>query len=96
MKNLAQVKLNGQEIETLWKPPFRTEISAALKPGANKLEIKITNLWPNRLIGDQKLPADKRITWISTRSYKADSPLLVSGLLGPVTIQPARVIEVAP
>ena len=55
---IAQPKLNGQELGTLWKPPFRTEITKFLKPGENTLEIKVVNLWPNRMIGDEQLPED--------------------------------------
>ena len=58
VKNFAEVSLNGRSFGTLWKPPFRVNISAALKPGRNKLEVRVTNLWPNRLVGDEQLPAD--------------------------------------
>jgi hypothetical protein len=58
VKNLAQVSLNGQDLGILWKPPFQLDITAAAKPGPNDLEIKITNLWPNRIIGDAQLPED--------------------------------------
>jgi hypothetical protein len=58
VKNLAQVKLNGTDLGILWKPPFRVDIAAAAKPGTNHLEVSITNLWPNRLIGDAQLPED--------------------------------------
>jgi hypothetical protein len=59
VKNLAEVSLNGKSLGILWKPPFRVEITQAAQPGKNKLEIKITNLWPNRLIGDEQLPDDR-------------------------------------
>jgi hypothetical protein len=52
------VSLNGHDFGVLWKPPFRVNVTAAAKPGANKLVVKITNLWPNRLIGDEQLPPD--------------------------------------
>lgn len=55
---IAEVKLNGKDLGILWKPPFRVDISSAVKPGRNNLEIKITNLWANRLIGDAQLPDD--------------------------------------
>ena len=58
VKNFAEVFFNGQSLGVLWKPPFRINLTAAAKPGANKLEIKVTNLWPNRLIGDEQLPPD--------------------------------------
>ena len=55
---IAEVKLNGKDLGILWKPPFRVEVTDALKPGENTLEIKVVNLWPNRLIGDEQLPPD--------------------------------------
>ena len=58
MKNFAEVSLNGQNLGVFWKPPFRVNITAAAKPGMNHLVVKVTNLWPNRLIGDEQLPAD--------------------------------------
>lgn len=59
VKNLAEVSLNGKSLGILWKPPFRVNISSAAQPGKNKLEIKVTNLWPNRLIGDEQLAEDR-------------------------------------
>ena len=59
VKNFAEVSLNGQNLGILWKPPFRLNLTAAAKPGANKLAVKVTNLWPNRLIGDEQLPLDR-------------------------------------
>jgi hypothetical protein len=59
VKNFAEVSLNGQDLGVLWKPPFRVNVSGAAKAGANKLLVKVTNLWPNRLIGDEQLPADR-------------------------------------
>ena len=58
VKNLAEVKLNGQDLGILWKPPFCVDATNALKPGTNRLEVRVTNLWPNRLIGDEQLPDD--------------------------------------
>ena len=59
VKNLAEVWLNGKPLGILWKPPFRADITGAAQPGKNKLEIKVTNLWPNRLIGDEQLASDR-------------------------------------
>src|SRR3989442_15278690 len=61
-RDFAQVQLNGQDLGTLWKPPFQVDISKAAKPGRNKLEIKIVNLWVNRMIGDEQLPEDSERT----------------------------------
>ena len=58
VKNIAEVFVNGKPLGVLWKPPFRMEITGGARPGKNQLEIKITNLWPNRLIGDEQLPPD--------------------------------------
>jgi hypothetical protein len=58
VKNFAEVSLNGKPLGILWKPPFRVDVTAAARTGRNKLEVKITNLWPNRLIGDEQLPPD--------------------------------------
>ena len=57
---MAQVQLNGQDLGTLWKPPFQVDISKAARTGNNKLEIKIVNLWVNRMIGDEQLPEDSK------------------------------------
>jgi hypothetical protein len=84
VKNLAEVSVNGKPLGIVWKPPFRVEVTGAIKPGANELEVKVTNLWVNRLIGDQQPNAAKKYTYTSQQFYRAESPLLPSGLLGPV------------
>ena len=81
---MARVALNGKDLGVLWKTPFQVDITSATGPGANTLEITVANLWPNRLIGDQSLPPEKRIAWTTWSPFKKDSPLLESGLLGPV------------
>jgi hypothetical protein len=50
---VAEAVLNGHDLGILWKPPFRVEVGDCLKVGRNRLEVKVTNLWPNRLIGDE-------------------------------------------
>jgi len=116
VKNFAQVFLNGQDFGILWKPPFRVNVTGPAKSGINKLMIKVTNLWPNRLIGDEQLPEDVewradgglarwpkwlldgkpsptgRLTFTTWHHYTKNSPLLESGLLGPVTLRTAEVI----
>lgn len=55
---MARIRLNGQDCGIAWKPPYRVEISKAIRPGVNKLEISVVNLWINRLIGDEQRPLD--------------------------------------
>jgi len=86
VQNLAEIILNGQNVGILWKTPFRADITSYLKTGENILEIKVTNLWVNRLIGDQQPGTDNRITYTTRPFYQADSPLKPSGLMGPVNI----------
>lgn len=86
VKEIAQVKLNGKDLGIVWTNPWQVDISKAIKPGNNELEIEVINLWPNRLIGDAALPEDKRLTRTNIHFKKTD-PLLPSGLLGPVTVQ---------
>jgi hypothetical protein len=94
VKNIAEVTLNGKPLGILWKEPFQADVTAAARVGENTLTIQITNLWPNRLIGDQKLDAKDRLTWASVSLYKATDPLLPSGLLGPVTLRPKAVVTI--
>ncbi len=85
VRELAVVSVNGTRVATAWRPPYTVDITNALKRGTNRLEIGVVNLWPNRLIGDQQLNA-KPIAVAPMSPYKASSPLLPSGLLGPVRI----------
>ncbi len=85
VKDLAEVSLNGQPLGVLWKHPFAVDVTGALHAGKNQLEVKVTNVWPNRIIGD-KQPGAQRIAYSTFDPYKADSPLLPSGLLGPVKL----------
>jgi len=90
VKNIAEVTLNGKSLGILWKEPFQVDVTGAVQTGENKLSVKVTNLWPNRLIGDQKLPEKARATWASVSLYKETDPLLPSGLLGPVKLIPIK------
>lgn len=87
VKNVAEVILNGQNLGTVWKIPFVVKADEALKSGENTLEIKVTNTWVNRLIGDAKKKPGERITFTTMPFYQGDEPLLTSGLLGPVEIK---------
>lgn len=86
VKNLAQISVNGKNLGIVWKAPFRVDATSALKPGFNRLEVKVTNLWVNRLIGDVQPNITQKYTFTTQAYYKADSPLLPSGLLGPVRL----------
>ncbi len=118
VKNMAQVRVNGTDLGVLWKPPFRVDITKNLVAGKNRIEISVTNLWPNRLIGDEQQPEDcewnpdgslkawpawllegqprpsaGRYTFTTWKHYHKDSPLLESGLLGPVQLKSMLVKE---
>ena len=86
VKNIAEVKVNGQELGIVWKTPFKMNVTEALVQGENTIEIKVTNLWVNRLIGDQQPNISNKITYTTQAFYQANAPLKSSGLLGPVTI----------
>ena len=55
---MAKVSLNGKDLGVLWKPPYSVDATGALRAGDNSLEIRVTNLWVNRMIGDEELPED--------------------------------------
>jgi len=86
----AKVTLNGKDLGVVWCAPRRVDITEAIKTGENELEIEVVNKWPNRLIGDAKLPADQRRTRTNITKYnspKTGEPALQpSGLLGPVRL----------
>ncbi len=84
--NIASIKLNGKDCGIVWTSPFQINIIKALKTGENLLEIEVSNTWANRLIGDQRLPADKRYTFTTAPFRLQGKPLLPAGLLGPVSI----------
>jgi hypothetical protein len=87
VKNLARVRLNGRDLGVVWTTPWRVEIANAVKSGPNDLEIEVVNLWPNRLIGDARLPKEQRRTATNVEKFnKPVAALLESGLLGPVTV----------
>ena len=99
VKCLAQVRLNGRDLGVVWTAPWAVELTGAVQPGRNDLEIVVVNTWVNRLIGDAALPPEKRTTQtnvglqIGKRTFKAfqgfasEDPLMPSGLLGPVRLE---------
>ncbi len=87
VRDVATVSVNGRPLATLWIAPWRVDVTDVLNPGANQLEVEIINVWNNRLVGDQALPVEKRLTSLSLDTIKSQTPLLPAGLLGPVTLQ---------
>ena len=86
---MASITINGNKLPVKWSPPFQFDITSYIKSGENKLEVEVVNLWPNRLIGDSKLPVEKRLTKTNIMKYEeADSDKLLreSGLIGPVSL----------
>jgi hypothetical protein len=86
---IAQVTLNGRDLGILWTMPFRVDISDALKPGQNLLQVNVVNSWRNRLVGDRDLPQSRRYTKTNI-TIRPEWKLLESGLLGPVTIKKSQ------
>jgi hypothetical protein len=84
--NIATIKINGIDCGTLWTAPYQLDITKAIKQGENKIEIAVTNTWHNRLIGDNLLPAEKRITFTNAPFRLKDKPLLPAGIMGEVKI----------
>ncbi len=108
VKNMARVKLNGKDLGVVWTAPWQVDISGVVMQKGNRLDIEVANLWPNRMIGDERLTNDgvkdgkwpewlvaglprpsQRVSFTTHRHFSANSPLLKSGLLGPVTIRVA-------
>lgn len=87
VKNLARVKINGQSAGGLWTAPWAADITDLVSETVNSIEVELVNLWVNRMIGDSKLPQDKRPTWLANNYFKPTDSLQPSGLLGPVTIK---------
>jgi hypothetical protein len=83
---MAEVIINGKNLGILWKAPFRINLDKAVRKGMNDLEVRITNLWPNRLIGDER--TSERTTFTTWKHWNKDSQLQPSGLSGPVVIRP--------
>jgi hypothetical protein len=91
VRELAEVRVNGKSCGVTWTPPFRVDITSAVKPDVNRLEIEVVNFWPNRIIGDAALAKEQRLTRTNIRKLTKDTKLMESGLLGPV-----RVLEMSP
>lgn len=83
---IASVKVNGNELGTIWQPPYAADITDALRKGDNRLEIEVISLWRNRVIGDQQKDCTHKYTYTPYPFYNADSKLIPAGLVGPVKL----------
>jgi hypothetical protein len=87
VKEIAEVTINGSPVGgVLWKPPYSVDATRALHAGRNRVEVKVTNLWVNRIVGDAQPSATTRYTFLGFPQYSKDTPLLESGLIGPVRL----------
>jgi hypothetical protein len=93
LHEIASVRLNGQDLGTVWTKPARVEVTGVLKPTGNDLEIVVVNLWPNRLIGDEGLLKESRLTETNIHKFNSSTPLLPSGLIGPVKVLSIKELE---
>jgi hypothetical protein len=96
---LAEVRLNGKPLGVVWTAPWTVDLTGAVRPGVNQLEISVTNVWANRLIGDAGLPPEKRLTKTNIllqagpakfpryKGYSSRDALIPSGLMGPVQLE---------
>ena len=84
--DLAELFVNGESAGILWKKPFKAEISGLLKAGENAVEVRVTNVWVNRLIGDRQPDCPKVTTYSSRAFYNADGRTVPAGLIGPVVL----------
>jgi hypothetical protein len=94
--DVAEVLVNRKPAGIVWKPPYQLDIGALVVDGTNTVEVRVANLWVNRLVGDAQ-PGAAKVTFTAAPTYKADAPLRPAGLIGPVTLrvsaaatQPAR------
>ncbi len=88
VREVAEVKVNGMQAGFAWHAPYRVDITKAVKPGQNTVEVRIGNLWANRLIGDAQ-PGANKLTNTALPTYRASAPLQKSGLIGPVVLMGA-------
>jgi hypothetical protein len=86
VRDLAEVVVNGTTLPLLWKAPFEADVTRALHSGANRVEIRVTNEWTNRILGDRTAPAAQRVLAPGPPAFGRAPSLPASGLLGPVTI----------
>lgn len=84
--NMAEVIVNGSSCSTLWTFPYKANVTKAIRPGKNDITIKVTNTWHNRLIYDNSLPKEKRITWTNAPFRLQNQALASAGLVGNIAL----------
>ena len=84
--DVAEVTVNGKTCGIAWTPPYRVEVTDALREGHNELRVAVANTWHNRLVGDVRLAEAERTTWTTAPSPDRRAKLLEAGLLGPVVL----------
>ena len=96
VQEMASIKINNQQFPVKWSAPFIFDITKYVKAGLNSLEIEVVNMWPNRLIGDRKLPKEERFTKTNINKFDAEDAekyLRASGLIGPIKLRKIEVID---
>lgn len=93
LREIATVIVNGHEAGSVWRQPFAVRIDGLTHPGDNAVEIRVSNLWPNRLIGDLQPSDTQKFTHTNVHAYTKDSSLLPSGILEPITIEVDRILQ---
>ncbi|HLF33178.1 MAG TPA: glycosyl hydrolase [Cyclobacteriaceae bacterium] len=93
VKVMAEVTVNGNNKGVLWKKPYKADITDVVKPGRNRLTVRVTNTWWNRLVGDERYPGGfpgsdfhGSRTFVTVKGWNANDQLLTSGLIGPVEV----------
>jgi len=87
--DVAEVLANGRSAGIAWNSPYRVDLTDFVKPGENNLEVRVANLWVNRLIGDVQ-PGAQKIAFTIAPTYRADAPLRPSGLVGPIRLETVK------
>jgi len=83
--DVAEVIVNGEPAGITWLAPYRVNIAPFVKPGENAIEVRVANVWANRLIGDAQ-PGAEKVARVAAPTYVPNAPLRPSGLIGPVQV----------
>ena len=87
VRDVAEVFVNDQPLGIIWKPPYRVDATSALHVGINEIEVRVTNQWTNRILGDRAAPPEDRVlSGVEAGFRRGPRELEISGLLGPVRI----------